>query len=61
MGAKRTTTRVLNIIQKIADPVIHLKVDGEQQRKATKRCKGQMTKGRTSEEASKLREVSRAA
>ena len=40
-GAKRTTTRVLNIIQKILEPVIRLKVD-EEQGNAKKRCMGQM-------------------
>ena len=45
-GTKRTTTQVLNIIQKEPESIIQLKKD-EEQWKATKRCKRQMGKGRT--------------
>ena len=40
-GTNRTITQVLNIIQKVPEPVIRLKVD-EEQWEATKQGKGQM-------------------
>ena len=46
-GTERTTiVDIFNLIQKVRDTGIHLKVD-EEQRKATKRSKGQMGKERT--------------